>query len=152
MNCPSSHHALPLVLLQPAYLQHLAGSCLHKSSLRALVLPLSKVNTCTVSSLTGPLQHLTIATDYTLLSTHCLVHCTADEPLWTTTDPFDICSDATESAQAAQPQVDAKSQMEERRRKRQEAYRHRRELRKQQQQGVLLDDIDHQDVFGHQSK
>ncbi|KAL0045406.1 hypothetical protein WJX82_005746 [Trebouxia sp. C0006] len=75
-----------------------------------------------------------------------------DEPLWTTADPFDICSDATESIQAAQPQVDAKSQMEERRRKRQEAYRQRRELRKQQRQGVLLGDIDHQDVFGHQSK
>ncbi|KAL0034061.1 hypothetical protein WJX79_006413 [Trebouxia sp. C0005] len=63
---------------------------------------------------------------------------TTDEPLWTTADPFDICSDATDSVQAAQPQVNANSQMEERRRKRQEAYRQRRELRKQQRQGVLL--------------
>ena len=73
MNCLSSHHALPLVLLQPAYLQQLVGSCLHKSSLKALVLPLSKVKSCTISSLTGPLQHLTIAINYTLLSIHCLV-------------------------------------------------------------------------------
>ncbi|KAL0039942.1 hypothetical protein WJX77_012320 [Trebouxia sp. C0004] len=75
-----------------------------------------------------------------------------DEPLWTTADPFNFCSDATESVQGAQPQADAKSQMEERRRKRQEAYRQRRELRKQQRQGVLLHDVDHQDIFSHQSK
>ncbi len=78
-------------------------------------------------------------------SDHC---CVSDEPLWATSDPFDICADPTASGEADEPHNDAKNLVEERRRKRQEAYRMRRELRKQQRQGVLVNGLDNDaDVF-----
>ena len=73
---------------------------------------------------------------------------TADEPIWQTSDPFDLCTDSAAIQQPSLLQADAKLGNEERRRKRQETHRARRESRKQQCQGELLSDADHDDIFG----
>ena len=73
--------------------------------------------------------------------------CTADEPIWQTSDPFDLCTDGAAVQQPSSLQASPKLESEERRRKRQEMYRARRESRKQQRQSELLSDADHDDIF-----
>lgn len=73
--------------------------------------------------------------------------CTADDPIWQTSDPFDLCSSDTASQWPTSAAKDPALLAEERRRKRQEAYRTRKEARKQQHQGRLLSDLDHDDIF-----
>lgn len=73
--------------------------------------------------------------------------CPADDPIWQTSDPFDLCTSDTATQQPSVAETDPKLQAEERRRKRQEAYRARREAKRQQRQGELLSDSDHNDIF-----
>lgn len=73
--------------------------------------------------------------------------CPADDPIWQTSDPFDLCSSDTASQQPSEAAADPKLQAEDRRRKRQEAYRARKDARKQKHQGELLSDLNHDDIF-----
>ena len=82
------------------------------------------------------------------VTSHLMSGCTVDDLIWKMSDPFDLCSSDTASQQpSAAAAADPKLQAEDRRQKRQEAYRARKEARKQQHQGELLSDLDHDDIF-----
>ncbi|KAL3143285.1 hypothetical protein ABBQ38_002127 [Trebouxia sp. C0009 RCD-2024] len=68
---------------------------------------------------------------------------TQDDPIWPTSDPFDLWTSDTADPRPSLAKTDPKPQVAERRRRRQEAYRAQR----RQRHGELLGDLDHDDIF-----